>query len=223
MARPRPHARHHPPLMPLADSAWPHRLPSSAPSVRLAIQCSGLLPSARHTPAPPLRPPPRARRQRGAASGLGRWAVAGSSSRFRRGLGLLQARDSGLTGRLRPADGAAAGVRRSRRPAPGALPCGHRGAPEVGRRAPPDPRFGPGAGSPSARARRGWTGGRPGAVFLCASGPARPRRRACRATHRRATAGGLHPGPAVGHAERAADGGRQRQATIPLAHSPRRR
>ncbi len=84
-------------------------------------------------------PPPRALRQRGAASCLGRRAVAGSSYLFRRWLGLLHARYSGLTGRVRPADGAAAGVRLSRRPAPGAVPRGHRSAPEAGGRTPPHP------------------------------------------------------------------------------------
>ena len=39
-------------------------------------------------------------------------------------------------GRVRPINGAAAGVRRSRGPPPGAVPCGHRGAPEAGRCAP---------------------------------------------------------------------------------------
>jgi hypothetical protein len=39
-------------------------------------------------------------------------------------------------GRVRPINGAAAGVRRSRGPPPGTVPCGHRGAPEAGRCAP---------------------------------------------------------------------------------------
>jgi hypothetical protein len=44
---------------------------------------------------------------------------------------------------------AAVGVRLPRRPAPGAVPCGHRCAPDTGGRAPPHPRSRPGAGGPS--------------------------------------------------------------------------
>jgi hypothetical protein len=59
-----------------------------------------------------------------------------------------------LTGRLRPADGAAAGVRLSRGAPPGAVPCGHWGAPEAGRRPPPHPRSRPGAaGAPDVSPR----------------------------------------------------------------------
>ena len=58
-----------------------------------------------------------------------------------------------LQAAVRPADGAAAGVRLSRRPAPGAVPCRQRGAPEAGRRASPHPRPGSGAGGPSELTR----------------------------------------------------------------------
>jgi hypothetical protein len=43
------------------------------------------------------------------------------------------------TGRVRPANRAAARVRRSRGAPPGAVPCGHWGAPEAGHRASPHP------------------------------------------------------------------------------------
>ena len=72
-------------------------------------------------------------------------------------------------------------------------------------------------------ASRGCARGRSGAVFLCPSRPPRPGQRACRAPRRRATDRGFHAGPAVCHAECAADASRQRHPTIPLAQSARRR
>jgi hypothetical protein len=46
---------------------------------------------------------------------------------------------AGPPGRVRPVDGAAAGVRRSRGAPVGAVPCQHRGAPQAHRRTPADP------------------------------------------------------------------------------------
>ncbi len=212
LARPRPHASHHHPLLPLADAAWPHRLPSSAPSVGLAVPCGGVRSGPRQTPVAPLRAPPRAFQQRGAAVRLGRRAMAWPSHVSRRWLGRLHARYACLTNGVRPADGATAGVRRSRGPALGAVPCGDRCAPEARGRASPHPRSGPGAGGPSACAGRGCTGGGSGPVFLCASRPPRPRRRAGGAARRRAPDGRLHARSAVGQAECAADICRHRRA-----------
>ena len=150
----------------------------------------------------------------------GRWH--GHRTVSRRWLGMLHARYPDPTGRVRPANGAAAGVRLSCGATAGAVPCGDRGAPEAGGRAPPDPRSGPGAGGPSELTTRGCTRGRSGPVFLRPSRPPRPGRRACRAARRRATDRGFHARSALCQAECAADTGGQRHPTIPLAQNARR-
>jgi hypothetical protein len=70
------------------------------------------------------------------------------------GAGCSMPESSCPPGRVRPIDRAAAGVRLSRGAPPGALPCGHRCAPEAGGRTPPHPRSRPGAaGAPAVSTR----------------------------------------------------------------------
>ena len=50
VARPRAHARHHRPPLPVADFAWEHRVQPLAPSVGLTVHGGSLLSSAGQTP-----------------------------------------------------------------------------------------------------------------------------------------------------------------------------
>jgi hypothetical protein len=130
----------------------------------------------------------------------------------------------GVAGRLRSINGAAAGVRRARRPALRVVPRGHRGAPDVGGRATLDARSCPGAGGPSDPPAGGWPRGGSGPGFVGPWGPPRPRRRAGGAAPRGATERRGHARSALGPAECAADTGRQRASTLTRAHrlgSPR--
>jgi hypothetical protein len=82
----------------------------------------------------------------------GRWH--GHRTFLADGSGCSMPESPDVTGRLRPAQRATAGVRRARRAAPGAVPCRHRGAPEAGGRAPAHPRPRPGAaGAPDVSPR----------------------------------------------------------------------
>jgi hypothetical protein len=79
-------------------------------------------------------------------SGDGRWH--GHRPCFVDGSGGSMPESPGPPGRVRPIDGAAAGVRLPHGPPPRAVPCGHRHAPEARGRAPPAPRSRPGAAGP---------------------------------------------------------------------------
>ncbi len=82
----------------------------------------------------------------------GRWH--GHRTFFVDGSGGSMPESAGPPGRVRPIDGAAAGVRVSHGAPPRAVPCGHRGAPHAGGRAPPHPRSRPSAaGAPNVSTR----------------------------------------------------------------------
>jgi hypothetical protein len=145
----------------------------------------------------------------------GRWH--GHRTCLAAGSGGSRPESAGPPGRVRPPDGAAARVRRSRRAAPGAVACRPQGAPDAGGRTPPHPRSRPGAGGPPGlppgrRARR-----RPGPVVLRPSGPPRAGWRARRPARVGATARGCHPRSALGPAPCAAAAGRHRTPTLPRA------
>ena len=129
---------------------------------------------------------------------------------------------SDVTGRLRPAERATAGVRLSRGTAPRPVSCGHWRAPEAGGRTPAHPRSHSGTGGPSSLTPRGRARGRSRPVFVCASRPPRPGWRTRRAPRRCAPAGGLHAGSALCHAEYPADPRGQRYSTVTLAQNARR-
>ena len=155
MAPPGAHAGHDHPVLPVTDAARQHRLSAICPMCRAYG-------SARQ---PTVKPAPNSR---GASS---RSSSSASERRcsdppWTKGGGMAIARFWSMARGARcpilrpcqeafgPTDGAAARVWLSRGTPPGAVPCGHRCAPEAGRRAPPHPRSRPGAaGAPPVSTR----------------------------------------------------------------------